>query len=571
MFRRYALGCYSAQVSDERVDEDIMKDQKLNAIFDDEITVYYEARDYLKQGRVEKDELLLKFNELINNYFSLINMTRKLCSISDVQTRELKRREREIKNLIDNSDQGFLTFGQNLLVDKEHSAECARIFNKRIASRNILELLNTESEAQNRLFADGLRVVFNLPDREAQLSCLSRLPNIIKISDNYISIKYKVIDTDEYEENSERLMLILTDITEKRKVEDQVLFLSFHDKLTALFNRAYVESIIPQLYIDSNLPFSVVMADINALKLVNDVFGHERGDALIVQAAQVFRKCCRKSDIIARWGGDEFLILLPSANQETCTRICSNIMAMFETLSIEQMGLSASLGGATIENWDTDIPCLIGVADSVMYSNKLVESKTARERIVFSVEKVLQSKCSAYIGHSERVETIAHRFAQLLDIGQEPKEMFNLLLLARLHDIGKVAMPVELLNKSTSLSDSEFQIMRKYPEIGYRMAQSIGETVLAQSMLAIREQWSGNGYPYGLKGQQIPFLARLIAIVEVYDVLVHDRFYKQKMSQQEALRELERCSGTQFDPNLLRLFLDNACYITNSAPCTSDV
>ena len=100
------------------------------------------------------------------------------------------------------------------------------------------------------------------------------------------------------------------------------------------------------------------------------------------------------------------------------------------------------------------------------------------------------------------------------------------------------------------------------------MAQAIGEPVLAQSMLAIREHWAGNGYPFGLKGDQIPFVARMISIIEAYDVMTHDQPYKQKMSQEEALGELERCAGTQFDPNLLRLFLDNACYITNSTPCT---
>jgi len=534
-----------------------MTDKKYVQLFDDEIGICQDAISYLEQEILQENELVHKFDDLIKKYSRLINTARRLCRISDIQSKNLKRRELEIKNLLDHSDQGFLTFGEDLIVNKEYSSECWRIFNRKIESIHVLELLHSHNEEQNRLFANVLGKIFKFQDRESKLATLSNLPNLIKIRENYINVKYKLIHTDDFEESSERLMLILTDITEKRKAEDQVLFLSYHDQLTSLFNRGYVESIIPQLQIASNLPFSIIMADLNALKLTNDVFGHESGDKLILNAAKVFNHCCRKSDIIARWGGDEFAILLPGANQEACERICKNIKTMFETLPADPIELSASLGAVTVENWDTDIISLMSVADSLMYSNKLIERNKTSERIVSSVENVLQSKCSAHAGHCDRVEAIAHRFSKLLDIGQEPQEMANLLLLARLHDIGKVILPIELLNKHTALIKDELQLMHKYPEVGYRMALSIGESVLAQTILAIREQWAGHGYPYNLKGEQIPILARIISIIEVYDVITHERPYAKKMSQAEALRELERCSGTQFDPNLIRLFLEN--------------
>lgn len=533
-----------------------MKDFKTIDIFEDEMAVYHEAREYLNKTDSINVELIAKFEMLIDQYCRLINTTRRLCSISDVQSRDLKRREREIQNLLDHSDQGFLTFGKDLLVYKEHSSECVRIFDRKVAHVDILELLYSENDEQNRHIADALHKVFELPPGEAQLSCLNELPNLLKIRGNYINIKYKMIFND-LEDQNQTLMVILTDITEKRKVADQVLYLSYHDKLTSLFNRAYVESIIPQLEIDSSLPLSIVMADLNSLKLVNDVFGHETGDKLIVNAAKVFLTCCRKSDIVARWGGDEFIMILPGANQEACTRICNKIKAMFETLPADPVDLGASLGAATLDNWETDIVNLISEADSVMYSNKLLELKKTREKIVSSVEKVLQTKCSAHIGHNARVEGMARQFIKIPGLILSPQETDNLISLARFHDIGKAAIPAELLRRQTCLTKDELKVVRKYPEIGYRMAQSIGEPLLAQAILALREQWNGGGYPYGLKGEQIPQISRIISVLDVYDVITHDQAYQSKRNQEEACLELKRAAGIQFDPHLVLLFLDN--------------
>ncbi|WP_088227020.1 diguanylate cyclase [Desulfosporosinus sp. FKB] len=534
-----------------------MKDHKtFNNIFEEEMAVYQEAREFLKKGNLKFSDLMVKFDSLINQYCRLINITRRLCSISDVQSRDLKRKEREIQNILDHSDQGFLTFGKDLLIHKEHSSECIRIFGRKVVHKNILDLLRSENEDQNRLIADVLHKVFDLPPGEVQLSYINELPNLLKIQGNYINIKYKMI-SDDLDHQNQTLMVVLTDITEKRKTADQVLFLSYHDKQTSLYNRAYVESIIPQLQIESNLPLSIVMADLNTLKLVNDVFGHETGDKLIVNAAKIFLSCCRKSDIVARWGGDEFIMILPGANQEVCTRICNNIKSMFKTLPADPVDQSASLGSVTLNNWETDIISLIGVADRVMYNNKLIERKKTREMFVSSVEKVLEIKCPSYLEHNARVEALARSFVKLPGVELNSQEMDQLISLARFHDIGKVAIPSELLKKNTSLTEDEFKIIRQYPEVGYRMAHSMGEPLLAQSILALREFWNGKGYPHGLKGEQIPQSSRIISILDVYDVITHDQPYRSKKTNEEACQELQRGAGAQFDPQLTNLFVNN--------------
>jgi HD-GYP domain-containing protein (c-di-GMP phosphodiesterase class II) len=125
-----------------------------------------------------------------------------------------------------------------------------------------------------------------------------------------------------------------------------------------------------------------------------------------------------------------------------------------------------------------------------------------------------------------------------------------------------VAIPGDILNKPAGLTSEELRILENCPKIGYRMAQSLDEPQLAQLILALREHWDGRGYPNGLKGEQIPLLSRLVALVEAYDMMTHDRPYKSKVTPAEALAEIGRCSNHQFDPILVELFITHIEYIT---------
>lgn len=529
----------------------------IDGLFKNEYEKLQSARNDISDERYHNNELLPKYAQLTSDYGKLLTLTSKIFKISDTQGRDLKRRENEIKNLLDNSSQGFLTFGADLLVDREYSQECTRIFNKKIANCSIIELLSGPNTVQNELFADVFKEVFQTNDMDSRLSYLEKLPGVISVNNIYISIKYRIISHSEFETTEDMIMLILTDITEKRKAEDQVLYLSYHDKLTSLYNRAYVDSILPQLNTSASFPLSVIMADMNGLKLTNDVFGHETGDKLLASLANIFTSCCRKSDIIARWGGDEFLIILPGADQTVSERICGRIKKACSEVVPEPIELSVSLGAATMENSSASLSELFGIAENMMYSNKLVESKGVRKKIILNLEKSLHSKSYEDFEHVKRVKTLAMHFAKCLGLDSESLDMANLPLLASLHDIGKVAIPKEILCKRGPLTDNEWKIIKSHSEIGFRMAQSIEEPILAQAILSMRERWDGKGYPYGLKGEQIPLVTRIISIIDAYDVMTHDRPYKEKLSAEEAIIELKRCSGSQFDPSLIEVFLGN--------------
>jgi len=436
-----------------------------------------------------------------------------------------------------------------------------RIFSREIGNINILELLFFDNEENYKHCEEVLKAIFVSEEIEIQLALLEELPSLVQVNDKHIDVKYKMISTGESEKDNNTLMLILTDITEKRKVEDQVMYLSYHDKLTSLYNRTYVDSITPQLQSEASLPLSIIMADMNGLKLTNDVFGHNSGDKLLVNVSKVFLSCCRQSDIVVRWGGDEFFLILPGASSAVCAKICARIKELCSRTEAEPIELSVSLGAATSETLGTDLTSLMTVAENAMYSNKLLESKKYREKIIFSVEKSLHQYCFEDIGHIDRIKEAVTRFSEAQQIQLETKAIETMKLLARFHDVGKAAIPYAILSKAGPLTQDEWIIMRNYTEIGYRMAQSIDEPVLAQAILAFREHWDGQGYPYGLKGEKIPLISRIVSILDAYDVMTHGRPYKDKMSKDEAVRELKRCSSSQFDPNLVKLFLDNLEYL----------
>jgi len=543
----------------------MVENNSANDLFYKETSILENSIEIVHNEKYRDNELLTEYKKLSKHYNTLLILTKKAFKISDTQSKNIKMRESEKKNLLDNSNQGFLTFASDLLVDREYSMECYRIFSRAIGNVNILELLFPDNEEQNKFCEEVLKAIFVSETIEMQRSLIAKLPSLVQVNDKHIEVKYKMISTEESEQDNNILMLILSDITEKRKVEDQVIYLSYHDKLTSLYNRAYVESILPQLQSEASLPLSIIMADMNGLKLTNDVFGHDSGDKLLINASKVFLSCCRQSDIVARWGGDEFFLILPGASSTVCAKICERIKDLCSKVEPDPIELSVSLGATTSENLNTNLTSLMTVAENAMYSNKLIESKRNREKIIFSVEKSLHQHCFEDIEHIDRIKRAVTRFSKVLKVQLDANAIETMMLLARFHDVGKAAIPRAILSKAGPLTQEEWHIMRSYTEIGYRMAQSIDEPVLAQAILAFREHWDGQGYPYGLKGEKIPLVTRIVSILEVYDVMTHGRPYKAKMRRDEAVEELKRCSASQFDPNLVLLFLNNLDYLVRSS------
>lgn len=355
--------------------------------------------------------------------------------------------------------------------------------------------------------------------------------------------------------NEPCLLSIITDITERKQAEEKIRYLSMHDKLTGLFNRTFIEEELIRMNQQQSLPISLIMGDVNGLKLVNDALGHQEGDRLLSTVAELLKGACRPEDIIARWGGDEFIILMPKCDRTTAAGVFDQIKLASMRVNDLLIETSISLGLATKESLDQNMDELIREAEDKMYRNKLMESRSARSAFLTSLERTLWTRSYETEEHCQRVQRISFRIGESIKLPES--EMDNLKLLASLHDIGKIAIPNSILDKPGRLTPEEWELIKKHPEIGYRIALSSPEMApIAEAILHHHEHWDGGGYPLGLKEEKIPILARILAIADTFDVMLNGRSYQPAVSSEEICAELRRCSGTQFDPQLVEIAIN---------------
>lgn len=350
-------------------------------LFQEEQQALQTARDISVEERHQANELLPDFLRLAEQYDKLLRLTRKIFRISDNQGKVLHQHQTEMQTLLDNANQGFLTFGPDLRVGRQFSAECSRIFQRNIAGVSILELMAPDDGEDKELWRQRFADVFAAPGEQAG-TALKNIPSVVRIGALDIRVECKFIFRTSQDAEQPLLMMMLTDITELLKAEQEIHFLSFHDKLTGLYNRAYVERAAQELIRQARLPLSVIVADMNGLKITNDMFGHEQGDRLLAAMAEVLVASCRRSDIVARWGGDEFLVVLPDTDAEQCRQICDRILAGCAAAPKTPIQLSAALGSATGESELRGLSDLFSQAEDRMYQNKLERSSAVRSRLV---------------------------------------------------------------------------------------------------------------------------------------------------------------------------------------------
>jgi diguanylate cyclase (GGDEF)-like protein len=329
----------------------------------------------------------------------------------------------------------------------------------------------------------------------------------------------------------------------------------------------------------------MLLIDLDNFKKYNDTFGHLAGDRVLVHAANLVKAATRSSDLAFRYGGDEFAVILPNSSTMDAFNVAERMRENFaREMSDSQLNITISIGVASWPGDGASLDEICYAADMALYYAKRTgQNRTSiASRTLFSLNEpnvnvnteaevlntiyalaaTLEARDKYTYGHSRRVSRYAVSVAEALNLPPEQVAMINAA--AILHDIGKVGIPDNVLNKTEKLLDEEWVLLKKHPELSATILGHVPS--LSACLAAVRhhhEQWDGTGYPGGLQGEAIPIEARILSVTDAFEAMISERPYRKALSFKQAIAELEKCSGSQFDPSVVRAFIPIAL---SSAP-----
>jgi diguanylate cyclase (GGDEF)-like protein/PAS domain S-box-containing protein/putative nucleotidyltransferase with HDIG domain len=352
-----------------------------------------------------------------------------------------------------------------------------------------------------------------------------------------------------------KIIGIIHDITDLKHKELELQFLSQHDYLTDLYNRRYYFQQFKKFNNQAYFPLGVMMLDVNGLKIINDAFGHKVGDRALKLLANMLKFVFEEKDVISRIGGDEFTVLLPNSSEKELQAYKDQIVDIVKTLKVENIELSLSIGYEIRKTFIEDIDEIQKQAENRMYRHKTTEGSSVRSKAINAILVTLTDKYETERQHSKQVSHLCKLIGKELNLDKD--DLKELEQAGLFHDIGKISIPDSILNKPGRLTQEEFDIIKTHTEVGYQILRAADEfSDLAIHALHHHERWDGKGYPRGLKALEIPLYSRIICIVDAYEAMTADRPYRKKMSKAYAVSEIIKCSGSQFDPNIAKIFVE---------------
>lgn len=350
-------------------------------------------------------------------------------------------------------------------------------------------------------------------------------------------------------------MSTVIDISERKKAEEMMHYLNFHDQTTGLNNRHYYETHIDKHDLEENYPITIIKIDINGMKLINDAFGYEMGDTLVKKVVSLINPIVYNSDMFCRFGGSDFLILYSKVQKPYIDIIMAQINHVMTNETIQNIKVSVSSAYAVKNSNEEDLNLVLKKAEMRLSREKLIDTSSMLSRTIEIIMNSLYEKNSREMEHSKRVSYWCEKIAQRMNL--DSHIVSKLRIAGLMHDIGKIGIPDSILDKPDRLTEEEFNLIRKHSEVGYRILSAANEfSEIADYILAHHERWDGTGYPKGLKGNEIPIYARIISVADSFDAMTSDRAYRKAMSIQQAKEEIIKFTNIQFDPSVVKIFMD---------------
>ena len=409
---------------------------------------------------------------------------------------------------------------------------------------------------------DGVFHIINETTREKQESPIQKVLNsglIIGLANHTALIskygtEYSIADSaapiKDKKGNILGVVIVFRNVTEEKKRQDQISYISYHDSLTGLYNRRFFEDQLKKIDSRENLPISIIMGDVNGLKITNDAFGHVVGDRLLQKAAEAMQAACRSADVVARWGGDEYVIILSKTSKPEAEKIVQRILKIESTMKVGPINVSVSFGCGVKERESENILTTWKSAEDRMYENKLTKSENMRLKFIENVINTLKEESPEEIGHFNRVGDLARKIGAAMNLSEE--DLSKLENAGKFHDIGKIAINRSILSKKGSLTQQESDEIKRHSDIGYKILRSSKSTAgISEYVLAHHERYDGKGYPSGLKGEEIPLLARILTVADSFDAMTHNKGCRKAITTDAAVAELMKNRGTQFDPDIV--------------------
>lgn len=361
--------------------------------------------------------------------------------------------------------------------------------------------------------------------------------------------------------NKTALLSAIVDVTEKEESMKEIKYLAYHDYLTGAYNRRYFENMFSRLNEEDNYPISVILADINGLKIINESYGYKVGDMLIKKAADEIKSFV-EDGIVTRLGGDEFAVLFTKKSELDILSLTNKLEDEMEKAiklshyDIEvEVYLSISFGYGSQNEKIKDLDGILNQAEAHVNRRKFYNNKSIKSHMIKAMMSSLFLKSEREKNHSERVSYYCVEIAKALN--WDGIRVNRIRVEGVLHDIGKIGIAEAILNKPGKLDEDEWVEMKMHPVKGAMILKEMeGYEEIADVVLSHHERLDGKGYPNGQKGNEITIESRIIAIADAYDAMVENRPYRESLSQEEAIAELVKCSGTQFDPDIVDVFIN---------------